>query len=591
MLRCSTRELTPEDAEESARSAGQALAAGNGGLTYEHESLAGRGRDRSRGPRRRDCDRGGSAGAVDAAAAAGGRRAREARPQRPVLVRLGQEVQEVPRRLAAPSPPLADDSIRLDPLDQRYLRDFERLMRDPDVIRNTRVPSRPSTASRRRWLGRYVEGWQDGRVPASRSWLATARSRVRGHRRSRPGRAAGRDRVRRRAGGARPGVAGQALRLVTDWALGELDLERVELRIDVDNEPSIKVAERAGYRREGVLRSLHFKEGIRHGRRPLLTAGPRAGVSVTPRPGWRDVTPPPWVGRPLSPCRRGYPARAHAGVPETCRFGAGADNRPGSPSPRLGLPDGRDTLTSRSTSSSRRSGPSSPGSVITFDPDRLAARAAELEGEMGAPGFWDDQQHAAAVSTEHARVTTPPRPLQAARPASTTTRPSLLGMDGDMADEIVASLLPLRAELDRLEEDALFTGEYDGGDAVVTIHAGAGGTDSQDWAEILLRMYLRWAERRGFADRAARGEPGGGGRAQVGHVHRAGRERLRHLQGRARRPPARAPLAVRPGAPPAHVVRTGDRQPAARRRRRRSRSTRATSASTPTGRAAPAAST
>ncbi|MBW8742612.1 MAG: peptide chain release factor 2, partial [Acidobacteria bacterium] len=57
---------------------------------------------------------------------------------------------------------------------------------------------------------------------------------------------------------------------------------------------------------------------------------------------------------------------------------------------------------------------------------------------------------------------------------------------------------PLLRELDRLQEDALFTGEYDAGDAVVTIHSGTGGTDSQDWAEMLLRMYLRWAAGRGF---------------------------------------------------------------------------------------------
>ena len=59
------------------------------------------------------------------------------------------------------------------------------------------------------------------------------------------------------------GVAGRALRLVTDWAFDDLELERVELRIDVDNEPSIRVAERAGYRRDGVLRSLQLKEGLR----------------------------------------------------------------------------------------------------------------------------------------------------------------------------------------------------------------------------------------------------------------------------------------------------------------------------------------
>jgi peptide chain release factor 2 len=145
--------------------------------------------------------------------------------------------------------------------------------------------------------------------------------------------------------------------------------------------------------------------------------------------------------------------------------------------------------------------------VITFDPDRLIARVAELEQEMGEPGFWDDQQHAAQVSTEHSRVT---RRLDRYRRLDQEYRDAqeLASMDGDMADEIAASLRPLRAELDRLQEDALFNGEYDGGDAVVTIHAGAGGTDSQDWAEILLRMYLRWAERRGFATETLEASPG-----------------------------------------------------------------------------------
>ena len=145
--------------------------------------------------------------------------------------------------------------------------------------------------------------------------------------------------------------------------------------------------------------------------------------------------------------------------------------------------------------------------MITFDPDRLTARVAELEQEMGEPGFWDDQQHAAQVSTEHARAT---RRLDRYRRLDQEYRDAqeLASMDGDMADEIAASLRPLRAELERLEEDALFNGEYDGGDAVVTIHAGAGGTDSQDWAEILLRMYLRWGERRGFETELLEASPG-----------------------------------------------------------------------------------
>jgi peptide chain release factor 2 len=59
-------------------------------------------------------------------------------------------------------------------------------------------------------------------------------------------------------------------------------------------------------------------------------------------------------------------------------------------------------------------------------------------------------------------------------------------------------IAPVRADLARLREEALFNGEYDQGDAVVTVTAGTGGTDAQDWAEMLLRMYLRWSERRGF---------------------------------------------------------------------------------------------
>ncbi len=74
----------------------------------------------------------------------------------------------------------------------------------------------------------------------------------------------------------------------------------------------------------------------------------------------------------------------------------------------------------------------------------------------------------------------------------------LLALDENLADDVEKSIVPLRRELERLQEDALFSGEYDAGDAVVTIQSDAGGTDAQDWAEILLRMYERWAANRGF---------------------------------------------------------------------------------------------
>jgi len=145
--------------------------------------------------------------------------------------------------------------------------------------------------------------------------------------------------------------------------------------------------------------------------------------------------------------------------------------------------------------------------VITFDPDRLRARVAELEQELSRPGFWDDQQRAARVSAEHARLTKRLERYERLQREYDDAR-ELLAMDGDMAAEIESSLQPLRRELERLQEDALFTGRYDAGDAVVTIHAGTGGTDAQDWAEILLRMYLRWAADRGFDAQVIEASPG-----------------------------------------------------------------------------------
>jgi peptide chain release factor 2 len=145
--------------------------------------------------------------------------------------------------------------------------------------------------------------------------------------------------------------------------------------------------------------------------------------------------------------------------------------------------------------------------VITFDPDALAERAAGLEQEMGEPGFWDDQQRAASISTEHARVTKRLERYERLRREYDDAK-ELLAMDGDMAAEISSSLEPLQSELERLQEDALFTGEYDAGDAVVTVHSCTGGTDAQDWAEIMLRMYLRWAADRGFQTELLEASPG-----------------------------------------------------------------------------------
>jgi peptide chain release factor 2 len=145
--------------------------------------------------------------------------------------------------------------------------------------------------------------------------------------------------------------------------------------------------------------------------------------------------------------------------------------------------------------------------VITFDPDALEQRAAELEAQMGEPGFWNDQQAAAQISSEHARVQRRLERYERLRREYDDAK-ELLAMDGDMAAEIETSLTPLEGELERLQEDALFSGEYDSGDAVVTIQSDAGGTDAQDFTEMLLRMYLRWAADRGFKTEVLEASPG-----------------------------------------------------------------------------------
>jgi peptide chain release factor 2 len=119
---------------------------------------------------------------------------------------------------------------------------------------------------------------------------------------------------------------------------------------------------------------------------------------------------------------------------------------------------------------------------------------------MSAPGFWDDQEVAAKVSAEHSRAA---RRVEEYRALETEVEDlaSLAEMaeeDDEIAVELEGQLAPVEQRLAALEEQRLFSGRYDTGDALVTVNAGAGGTDAQDWAEMVLRMEMRWAEKRGF---------------------------------------------------------------------------------------------
>jgi RimJ/RimL family protein N-acetyltransferase len=161
-------------------------------------------------------------------------------------------------------PVLEDEAIRLVPLSSDHESGVSALVEDEGVREYTRVPTRPSVEFAGEWLARYEEGWRDG----SRAGFAieTHDGEFLGlglfvsieseGRQGEIGYVVG-PAARGR------GVATRTLRLLTDWGFTGLGLERIELWIDTDNSGSERVAARAGYVHEGVLRSIWFKEEIR----------------------------------------------------------------------------------------------------------------------------------------------------------------------------------------------------------------------------------------------------------------------------------------------------------------------------------------
>ncbi len=119
---------------------------------------------------------------------------------------------------------------------------------------------------------------------------------------------------------------------------------------------------------------------------------------------------------------------------------------------------------------------------------------------MGAAGFWGDSERAAAVSGEHARASRRLEQFDKLKD-DVDDLDALVEMaveEESLQAEVDEQIASVEVRLAELEEQRLFSGEYDAGDALVTVNAGAGGTDAQDWAEMVLRMEMRWAERRGF---------------------------------------------------------------------------------------------
>ncbi|MDZ7895194.1 MAG: peptide chain release factor 2 [Sphingobium sp.] len=137
-----------------------------------------------------------------------------------------------------------------------------------------------------------------------------------------------------------------------------------------------------------------------------------------------------------------------------------------------------------------------------LDWDRALRRLDELNARVEDPTLWDDQKKAQEVMRERTRLDDAIGAVRAieGEVRDTAELIELAEMENDeaMVDEAIASLGALADKADQDKIKALLAGEADGNDAYIEIHAGAGGTESQDWAEMLQRMYRRWAERRGY---------------------------------------------------------------------------------------------
>ena len=211
-----------------------------------------------------------------------------------------------------------------------------------------------------------------------------------------------------------------------------------------------------------------------------------------------------------------------------------------------------------------RSGPSSTGSVITFDPDALRSRVTSSRLAWASPGSGTTSRgrrdllrarthEQAARALRHAD----PRVRGRARAARARRRHGRRDRVG---------LQPLRAELARLQEAALFSGEYDQGDAILSIHTATGGIDAQDFTEMLLRMYLL-----GRAARLQDGAPGGLTREEAGlksATLTVSGENAYGILKAERASTGSSALALRPGAPAPHLLLAGRGGAAASGRRR-----------------------
>lgn len=132
---------------------------------------------------------------------------------------------------------------------------------------------------------------------------------------------------------------------------------------------------------------------------------------------------------------------------------------------------------------------------VQLNAQELSRQIAQLEQEVVAPNFWDDQKKAQDITRQLAKLKARLAPWQQLQQQTADALELAAMNDVSILDDLTAQTKTLQKQYDTQKTDLLFSGQYDDHDVIVSIFAGAGGTDAQDWAAMLMRMYVRWAEK------------------------------------------------------------------------------------------------
>ena len=140
--------------------------------------------------------------------------------------------------------------------------------------------------------------------------------------------------------------------------------------------------------------------------------------------------------------------------------------------------------------------------MFLFDIDKLKKNLKEMENKINEPNFWNDQAKANKITTDMKRIERKIKHFsdieKELKNIDELNEMLLKEYDSETAIEILKETKKIEKQIKKMEMEVLFAGKYDQNNAIITLHPGAGGTESQDWAQMLYRMYIKWANANGF---------------------------------------------------------------------------------------------